>query len=154
MIRSKEDHISFLRYEILANLRKTIDAGMCNFSFVLMAQSIEIMGAYLDNKPMRASNQSLKRFCLAIEKLFPNEYYKANYKAFLYKQLRSCMVHMFLPTDKLDLRLSDDRNKHLKTLSGRLIINSENLYIDCEAAINKIIYNIENNKIKLKFISG
>lgn len=155
LISSAEEHINFLKESILLPVRKTLDTSDTVFGFMVMGQAIEILGSYLDNKPIRAQRQSALRFSAALYNLFPPKYSKANRKNFLYIQLRSILTHTFIPTGKMSLNFGlDSKEKHhLQLVNDVLYIYSENLYLDLEKAVNKLIYNINDNQIKLKKLS-
>jgi len=156
LIYTKEQHIEFLKKSILVPIRKTLDEDQTLFGFILMGQAIEILGAYLDSKPLRAKQQSSKRFELAIYKLFPDKYSMVNKNNFLYYQLRTCLIHMFIPTEKISLNKgrADNENSHLSFKEDILAFYSENFYEDMENAITKLIRMINSDKIKLKRISA
>jgi hypothetical protein len=155
MISKTEEHIQFLEENLIKNLRIVIDKDLIVFSFVLMAQGIEIMGAYLDTKPMRAVRQSAARFNIALSRLFPKGYSDINKKGFLYKQLRSNIIHMYIPTSSIELRRGVSISGiHMQKKNDVLILYLEDFYEDYLKAINKLIYLIKSNKLKLKKISG
>lgn len=155
MISKTEEHIQFIEENLIKNLRIVIDKDLIVFSFVLMAQGIEIMGAYLDNKPMRAVRQSAARFNIALSRLFPKEYLDNNKKGFLYKQLRSNIIHMYIPTSSIELRRGVSKSGlHMQKKNDVLILYLEDFYEDYLKAIKKLIYLIKSNKLKLKKISG
>ncbi len=156
MISTKEEHIQFLEENLLKNVRTVIDNNLMVFSFILMAQGIEIMGAYLDSKPMRSVRQSAARFNIALFKLFPKEYSKNNSKGFLYKQLRSNLLHMYIPATSIELRkgLSGNDKLHLKIENDSVILYVEDLYKDYSQAVYCLIGWISNNELCLKKISS
>ena len=155
VISSKLEHINFLR-TILAEIEKVNNENQVKFLFLLIGQAIEILGSYFDNKPFRAKQQSSKRFEIAIYKLFPNEYQKINNKNFLYYQLRNFLTHSFIPSDKLLLKANSTQSsiKHLCYDNEILIIYADIFYKDFSTAVEKLIKMVENDKIKLKKISG
>lgn len=155
MIASKQEHINFLNKNLLEQVQLAIDNGQNLTSFILMAQAIEIMGSYFDQKPIRAKNQSKKRFAIAINKLFPRQYGQINSKNFLYVQLRTCLIHMFVPTTKLQLLsgFETDKIPHLSVHDDALVLYNQNFFADYKTAIQELIKRIENNSIKLKRIA-
>ena len=156
LLSTKEQHINFLQETILTQINEIVKQGQIIFSFMLIAQAIEILGAYLDNKPLRAKQQSSKRFELAIFKLFPQKYAQNNKANFLYYQLRTCLTHSFIPSNKIILKKNNiiDQNQHLSINNGVLILILDDFHFDLEKAINKLIKLIELDKIKLKKISS
>ncbi len=155
LIYSAEEHINLLQNSILLPIRKVLDESESVFGFLLMGQAIEILGSYLDDKPMRAKQQSASRFSIAVYKLFPGKYSSINRKNFLYIQLRACLTHMFIPTEKLSLNFGFDKDesKHLYITNDVLFLFSENLFRDLEIATNTLIKRISEGKMKLKKIS-
>jgi hypothetical protein len=156
LISTKEQHIEFIQKNILDTIKKALDDNQVLFGLMLMGQAIEILGAYLDNKPLRAKQQSSKRFELAIYKLFPDKYKKVNNKNFLYYQLRTCLIHMFIPTDKISLNKGYETKTsfHLSFEKDTLIVYAGNFYEDMQIATYKLIRLINSGKIKLKKLSA
>lgn len=155
-IISKEQHIEFLQKQVMQSVKKVFDDNQLVFGFMLMAQATEILGSYLDYKPFRAKQQSFKRYCLSINKLFPYEYSKANDKGFLYYQLRACMTHMFIPTERISLNSGwqSKEKPHLSISNEVMYLYSEDFFKDFQNAIEKLISLISSDKIKLKVISS
>lgn len=155
IIHTSEEHIDFLNNNLLIPIRKVVDAHDSVFGFMLMGQAIEILGSYLDSKPIRAKQQSASRFSLAIYKLFPPKYSIVNKNNALYIQLRACLTHTFIPSSNVSLNFGfDEKEKHhLQLLNDVLYLYSENLYSDLENAVAKLIKKIQSNKIRLKKLS-
>lgn len=151
-MKSAEDHINFLQNEILGKIQKMYDAGLEEYACLIMAQGIEVMGAYLDDKPMRAKAQSAKRFSLAIYKLFDVRYISINKKNRLYYQLRANFIHMLLPTNSL--KFSDNEKLHLSEEDGVILIVPSVLLRDFSKAIYKIISMLQKEALKPKKISS
>lgn len=155
IISSPEEHIDFLHTKLLFPIRKVLDESDSVFGFMLIGQAIEILGSYLDYKPIRAKQQSASRFSLAIYKLFPPEYSFVNKNNLLYTQLRSCLTHTFIPSGNVSLNFGHDKSKkhHLNISNDVLYLFSENLYSDLEKAVEKLIVKIKSDKIRLKKLS-
>jgi len=155
LITTAEEHIDFLQNNLLLPIRKILDSSDSVFGFMVMGQAIEILGSYLDNKPMRAQRQSALRFSAALYRLFPSKYSMTNRKNLLYIQLRSILTHTFIPTGNLSLNFGLDTKEkhHLQFVNDVLYLYSENLYSDLEKAVNKLIIMINDNRIKLKKLS-
>jgi len=155
IINTSEEHIDFLNTNLLIPIRKVLDTHDSVFGFMLMGQAIEILGSYLDNKPIRAKQQSASRFSLAVYKLFPSKYTAINRNNLLYIQLRACLTHTFIPSGNVSLNFGlDEKEKHhLQLENGVLYLYSENLYSDLENAVKRLIRNIKSNKIRLKKLS-
>lgn len=157
LIQTKEDHINFLKHSVLEPISAlSKDEIQTKFTFLLIGQAIEILGAYLDKKPIRAKDQSSKRFELAIYKLFPKNYTLINKQNFLYYQLRNFLIHSFIPSNKLLLVSNSQKraDKHLSYENDCLTLCCDIFYTDFETAVNKLIRKIEEDKIPLKKITG
>ncbi|HNQ68441.1 MAG TPA: hypothetical protein PKN32_08685 [Bacteroidales bacterium] len=156
LIITKEQHVEFLREHVFQSVKKVVDDNQLIFGFMLMSQATEILGSYLDDKPIRAKQQSLNRYCLAINKLYPPAYANANKKGFLYYQLRACMTHMFIPTARLSLNTGRQTKEklHLSISNEVMYLYSDNFFYDFQNAIEKLINLIMSDKIKLKSISS
>lgn len=156
LVSTKEQHIEFLRQNILESIKNTVEEKQVLFGFMLIGQAIEILGSYLDYKPIRAKQQSSKRFELAIYKLFRDEYRKVNKSNFLYYQLRTCLTHTFIPSEMLSLNKghASKERPHLSFEDNVLVLYVEDFFDDLEDATNKLIRLINNDKIKLKKISS
>lgn len=156
LIIGAEQHIEFLRTHVLGTVESTFSNNQLLFGFMTAAQAIEIMGSYLDDKPVRAKQQSLKRFTLAINRLFPQIYYDANNDNFLYYQLRACMTHMFLPTARLSLNAGKGAKEkpHLCVSNGVMYLYSEDFLRDFRYAVSNLEKRIVEGRLKLKNISA
>jgi len=156
LISGSDQHIEFLKNQVLGSVKKTFDDNQLLFGFMVLGQAIEIMGAYLDDKPLRAKQQSFKRFSFAINRLFPPQYRKANEAGFLYYQMRACMTHMFIPTAKLSLNsgTASKEKPHLFVSEGVMYLYAEDIIFDFELAVKNLISKIESGKSKLKNISS
>lgn len=154
-ISTSEQHIDFLKNTVLKGVENAFENNQLIFGFMSLAQAIEILGAYLDDKPLRAKKQSLKRFSLAINRLFPKEYSKANDKNFLYYQLRACMTHFFIPTSRLSLNFGAGTKEkpHLAVIDGVMYLYYKNLFADFRQAVLILEKRILDGKLKLKPIS-
>ena len=58
----------FIREVIVDEITKLQGVGLSYMQFVIMGQAIEVLGSFLDNKPMRAKGQSAKRFSLGVKR--------------------------------------------------------------------------------------
>ena len=140
----------FIREHITGEIRGLLDDGHVRAAFVLMAQSIEVLGSYLDTKPFRARGQSKIRFGNALYYLFPGRYSYYNKGHRLYDQFRSGMTHMFIPSSHLKLVSGGD--VHLVEEEGRLILNARTLLSDIERAGEKVLQMLESGELKQKKI--
>lgn len=155
LIYTKEEHINFLKYNILEPITSVFESeNQTILSFLLMGQAIEILGAYLDYKPFRVKQQSSKRFELAIYKLFPKKYSEINKSNYLYYQLRNFLIHSFLPSNQLILVANSTKSekKHLSYKNNNLILCCDVFYNDFKNAIYLLINKITEDNIKLKKI--
>ena len=141
---------SFLEKLLIIDIKKLIDNKQEYIALVILSQSIETLGAFLDSKPFRAKAQSKKRFSLALKKLFPYKYRKANDKFFLYDKLRNHIAHILIPSSRIIIITNTDEHKHMETSNGNLYIFIEEFYNDVKTATEELISMINNNKIKYK----
>lgn len=98
----------FLEEVMIRELGKLQQAELSYMQFVLMGQAIEILGGFLDNKPMKAKGQSARRFSNGVNRLFGGRYRLLNDNFFLYDKLRNQMTHTFIPGGDLLLLNESD----------------------------------------------
>jgi hypothetical protein len=125
----------------------------------LICQGIDFLGACLDSEPFSAKGLSGPRFRRAIYDLFPTSYHQFNQgsgKPFdLYENLRCSLFHVILPGARLELlRRSENQesNTHhlqVKEIRGmnRLVLVSEDLFVDYEKACKEIIARIKDGRL-------
>ena len=123
--------------------------------FVLIATSIEFLGACMDQKDwIPKKSQSENRFNNAIKKLFPKQYHKyANKGATinLFRDFRCGMIHKL--NQESNIRLterrheSDNERLHLKIVDNQLVLVLEDFYEDLNRACNELEKLYKNNKI-------
>ena len=124
----KEEQINriekFLDEVVIQELGKAHQAGLTYMQFVLMGQAIEVLGSLLDNKPIKAKDQSAKRFSNSINWLFGGRYRLLNTNNVLYDKLRNQMTHTFIPSNDILLRNQKDSQgeyHHLEFWNGKLV---------------------------------
>lgn len=145
----------FLEEMMIRELGKLKDAGLSYMHFVLMGQAIEVLGGFLDAKPMKARGQSARRFSRAIDYLFGGKYRVVNNNYFLYDKLRNQMTHTFIPGGDLlllDRADSSGEYRHLKYKDGKLVLIGEIFYEDLCQATARLITSLKTGKIKPKNI--
>lgn len=152
LILNKEQHLEYLDNIILNSITSVSKISSLNVKFLIIVQAIEILGAYLDNKPFRAKEQSSQRFELAIYKLFPSSYKSFNTKNFLYYQLRNFLVHSLISSSKIVLYEDISNYEHLYYNKDVLYISYSDFFNDFVFAFNKLKFMILNDKVKLKKI--
>jgi hypothetical protein len=145
-MNEEQQHIvKFLRYYYIDQIQGLQAAGFSYISFVLIAQSIELLGTLLDDKPFRAQNQARKRFNLALVKLFPSKYAKTNLESELYEHYRCNMSHRFLPSKYIRFETNIPDEQHLSVdKEGVITLGAEQLAVDLRYAVNKMIVRIES----------
>jgi hypothetical protein len=146
-----EQEEKFIREHIVKEISQLLEEGHVRIAFVMMAQSIEVLGSFLDNKPFRAKAQSKIRFRNAIFQLFPPRYTRFNKSDRLYNQFRSSLTHMFIPSSHL--KMVNDGKSHLTEKNGALIIDARTLLKDIEIAGEKILKRLKSEEIRRKKIS-
>lgn len=137
----------FLRKTIITDVKFLIDNNRYYSALIILSQTIETLGAFMDNKPFRAKMQSKKRFSLALKFLFPSNYKRANNDFFLYNKLRNQIAHILVPSTLINItEYSKKENTHLSSnKEGVLYISVNQFFIDVISAIDKL---------EAKFISG
>ncbi|MBE6333543.1 MAG: hypothetical protein E7071_01800 [Bacteroidales bacterium] len=146
---------AFVDKIIKGELRQVIESQALYMKFVLIGQTIEVLGALLDNKPMKAKGQSAKRFNHAINSLFGGDYRVQNSNYYLYDKLRNQMTHSFIPGGDIELynRASDTTKSHMKKEGDILVMVAEEFYKDIVEASSRLIYLIKVGKVKAKNIA-
>lgn len=145
---------NYLREIIVEELAKMQQADLNYMQFVMMGQSVEILGGFLDQKPMKAKGQSARRFAAAVKYLFGGRYRLLNENNFLYDKLRNQMVHAFIPGEELVLiRHPQADLLHLGEKDGRLILVAETFYEDICKACERLLHGLKEGKIKPKNIA-
>lgn len=146
----------FLNEVLIKELGKLQHVGLSYMQFVIMGQAIEVLGGFLDQKPMKAKGQAAKRFSCGVNHLFGGKYRLLNNKEYLYDKLRNQMVHTFIPGNDL-LLLSEAANsgnqKHLEIYDGRLVLVSEVFYRDICTACQRLLTALKEGRIKPKNIA-
>ena len=144
----------FIREVIVDEITKLQGVGLSYMQFVIMGQAIEVLGSFLDNKPMKAKGQSAKRFSLGVKKLFGGRYRLLNDNGFLYDKLRNQMTHTFIPGNDLIL-LNQAKNgyKHLQIIDGKLVLISEVFNEDICKASERLLEAIKNGVLSPKNIA-
>ena len=135
----------FIREVIVDEITKLQGVGLSYMQFVIMGQAIEVLGSFLDNKPMKAKGQSAKRFSLGVKKLFGGRYRLLNDNGFLYDKLRNQMTHTFIPGN--DLILLN------QIIDGKLVLISEVFNEDICKASERLLEAIKNGVLSPKNIA-
>lgn len=145
----------FLHTVVLEELEKLRQAGLTYMNFVIMGQAVEVLGGFLDQKPMKAKGQSSRRFAAAVRYLLGGRYRVLNENNFLYDKLRNQMTHTFLPGG--DLILVDTGGEkgysHLEIKDKHLVLVAENFYEDLCKACGRLIQLLKEGQIKPKNIA-
>ncbi|KIO43400.1 MULTISPECIES: hypothetical protein [Porphyromonadaceae] len=145
----------FLRNVMIKELSKVVELELSYMQFVIMGQAVEVLGSFLDTKPMKAKGQSAKRFASGVTKLFGGRYRLLNENYYLYDKLRNQMTHTFIPGgDLLLINRNENKNgyKHLEVTEGKLVLISEFFYEDICKAVDRLCEALKTGKIKPKNI--
>lgn len=146
----------FLREVIIGELEKMQRGSFAYMQFVVMGQAIEVLGGFLDHKPMKAKGQASKRFDAAVKYLFGGKYRLLNENGYLYQKLRNQMTHTFLPSrDMLLLNWEDETEgyRHLEKRDGKLVLISGVFYKDICRACERLLDLMKKGMIKPKNIA-
>lgn len=163
----------FLDTVVVRDIGTVIDAGGGYLSFALIAQSIEMIGALLDEKEIDHYEQGLpaKRFHKAITEVFKPidaryaEFNKADSDYYLWENLRCGMAHIIRPKSKIVFTGKADANKlgasHLDKIKfddgeEHLLLVVEDFYAHlkdaCRRTKNKLP-NMTHAKLKKGYIT-
>ncbi len=145
----------FLRQVIVGELGKLVQAELTFMQFVLMGQAVEVLGGFLDNRPMKAKGQAALRFAAAIDHLFGGRYRALNDGNFLYYKFRNQMTHALLPSRDIRLINREEQAgtaRHLEQSDGQLVFIAEVFYQDICTASFRLIALLKEGKIKPKKI--
>ena len=155
--REQIEHIErFLKEVVVNEIGKLQGMGLTYIHFVVMGQAVEVLGGFLDNKPLKARGQSHRRFSLSVNKLFGGRYRLLNENLYLYDKLRNQMVHSFLPSgDLLLLNRGDNVNgyKHLDKVDGRVVLIAEDFCEDIYRAVDRLLEALRDGRLKPKNIA-
>ncbi len=146
----------FIQKVFIEETNKLIENGSHHFAFVIMAQGLETLGSFLDNKPLKARDQSKLRFSHAINRLMPREYAGLNNNHRLYDQLRASLAHTFTAGRYVFLTSKSDHEfgkKHLQQVNNKLVIVAEYFYDDFTKACKRLIEGMEKGIISEKKIT-
>ena len=146
----------FIQKVFINDIERLINAELYHFAFVIMAQGLEVLGSFLDEKPLKAKDQSKLRFSHAINRLMPKEYASLNNNHRLYDQLRASLAHTFTSgryvflTSKSNIEFG---NKHLQNRNDKLILVAEDFYSDYRKACYRLLEGMEKGFISDKKIN-
>ena len=151
-----EQEKEFIRKIFIDEIGRLQKEGFYFFSFIMMGQAIEVLGCFLDNKPLKARAQSSKRFSKSLNILMGNEYRAVNKDHWLYDKLRNQLTHSFVPSNSLQLcsRSTHPELQHLEWIDDRLVLVAEDMYEDLVKGCNKLFGMIDKGKVPLKKIAA
>ena len=130
----------FIKQRLIDESQNLLDAEFYFTAFLLISQGIETLGAFLDKKPLGAKSQSKKRFHLAIDQLFENNYQELTHSDWLYKQFRCNMSHLATTGGFIILATrKENRGEHLQVIEGQRLFIVENLVEDFHKACHTLI---------------
>ncbi|QZE13679.1 hypothetical protein K4L44_14065 [Halosquirtibacter laminarini] len=120
------------------------------FSFILMGQAIETLGAFLDKKPMKATGQSAKRFSKGLNWLLGDRYKIINKDHWLFLKFRNQLTHSFIPSNELllisETQLEEGVN-HLGLYEGKRVLVAEQMYKDLTKGCHKLFWMLDKGRI-------
>ena len=143
----------FIEHYLIDNVKSLLKAKQYYPLFVYASIGIETLGAMIDDKPIRARNQSKYRFGTALFHLFPNQYGFVNKQAFLYESLRNHSAHNLLPSSQLMI-LSEDNGtiRHLDKRRDKTVFIIETFAQDFIKASEMAIQKINDGEARIKHI--
>lgn len=120
--------------------------------FMSLTTGIETLGAFLDKKPFKSQGASKERFAAALDRLFPEAYRRINRTDFLYRQLRSNLLHLGVPGSFLLLIPSETEDlKHLSRQGDRTVLAADVFLEDFKKAAERVIRLLKEGRLKEKF---
>jgi len=143
------DARSFVQVVLIDEVRAMQKAGVNLHLLAAISHGIEVCGAILDALPYKAKGQGRKRFNLALNELFSQQYQSANRQVDLYGQLRSHISHSFLPGKYVDIAI-EPSNHHLIVNEGIVSLSLKQFCEDYIEAVNKLLSKIEAGELKNK----
>ena len=144
----------WIRSTFIEPVPRLVDDGYTMIAYMVIAQGIETMGAFIDKKPFKARGQGAARFALALERLFPARYSSFNRRDFLYQHLRGNLTHLSVGSPHLILGNRSDGVKHLWVENKKTSIVLEDLMEDFICAWNRVIKGLESGEIRIKPLVG
>ncbi|NSW46335.1 MAG: hypothetical protein HPY79_11030 [Bacteroidales bacterium] len=124
--------------QTIQEAQKQLESGNTFMAMVLLALCLEWMGALLDDKPLKSTKQSKRRFNKAVACLLGGKYAALNRDSFLYEYWRNQLIH----SGKLSKRffISDDPiNHHLCLNENKQWIFIPSVFLrDMQAAFAKL----------------
>ncbi|MDA3953244.1 MAG: hypothetical protein PF485_06335 [Bacteroidales bacterium] len=160
MKQSTENNLSskeFIQKVFIEETGRLVEDGFYHFAFVIMAQALEVLGSFLDSKPLKARDQSKLRFSHAINRLMPVKYTKLNNNHILYDQLRASLAHTFTSSRQIYLTAKENLeygNKHLQEIDEKLILVAEDFYADFKKACERLLDGMNKGIITERKISS
>ena len=146
----------FIQKVFIEDTEKLVQQGFYHFAFVIMAQGIEVLGSFLDEKPSKAREQSKLRFSHAINRLMPKQYGDLNNNHMFYEQLRASMAHTLTVSRQIILTSksnSELANKHLQKLDDQLVLVVEDFLTDFKKACLRLFEGMDKGLISEKKIN-
>jgi hypothetical protein len=126
-----------------------MQAGFNYQAFILMVQACEALGAVLDDKPLKAIQQSKLRF-LKVFRKFPKHYFELADDDFWYDQLRNNIAHLLIPGGHI--KISEIESNHLvRNNIGVIHIYIPTFYHDFLNTFHYFLnaFNRQNGKVKV-----
>ncbi|PKP21411.1 MAG: hypothetical protein CVU05_06850 [Bacteroidetes bacterium HGW-Bacteroidetes-21] len=136
MINNSEHFSTF----VLPQIKALQEKGFYFISFIMMVQAIEYLGGLMDNKPLKAREQSKKRFNKAISTLFGSGYKVLNRNDELYNDLRNPLLHTLNQGSKFILlsENNSEKHKHFQIIENKTVLIAEEMYHDITVAFSKL----------------
>jgi len=147
----------FIETVLIKETERLVSEGFHHYAFVIMAQGLEILGSFLDTKPLKAQQQSKLRFSHAINRLMPFEYREINQKHWLYDKLRASMAHTFTSSRHLLLTSKNHPEfgkKHLKSHNDKLILVAEDFFSAFKKACLRLIDGMDKGFVPQRKIES
>lgn len=143
---------TYVERHLLAELREVAKVNAPTLLLTGIMQGIESLGALLDDKPLKARDQSKRRFRSALRRLFGARYREVDDRIDLYERLRNHLAHV--RSISASIAVTEQADLHLTSVSDVVNIHPATFLSDFEDACNRIIESDKNGRLPRKNIIG
>lgn len=142
---------TYVERHLLAELREVAKVNAPTLLLTGIMQGIESLGALLDDKPLKARDQSKRRFRSALRRLFGARYREVDDRIDLYERLRNHLAHVRVPSGSIIL--TSDPGQHLNSEDRVLRLCPATLLQDHEKACARLLELVGSGKVGEKRIA-
>jgi hypothetical protein len=142
---------TYVERHLLAELREVAKVNAPTLLLTGIVQGMESLGALLDDKPLKARDQSKRRFRSALRRLFGPRYREVDDRIDLYGRLRNHLAHVRMPSGAIALTSRPDG--HLTAQGEQLNLCPEVFLQDFERACSRLLELHGSGKVGAKRIN-